>query len=235
MSYCVNCGVELDKSAKKCALCSTPVINPNEKNEPAAAEKPFSETLQLPKSIKKEFVAFAVSVIMLIPNIVMLFLNIFFIRQGFWSIYVLASSLLLWVLFVFPFFAKKRRPYLMWAFDTAAVGGFFFTVFALHGVGAVVTQSTLGIIALISVAVLLLIIWSRYKKHHWTANVIVFLVETTAVSFFAGLLTAYFTGNFNFFIVGIVISVCTLVMTAFFIYCNRSKHIRNWLNKAFYL
>lgn len=235
MSYCVNCGVELDKSAKKCALCSTPVINPNERNEEKISEKPFSENIQLPKSIKKEFAAFAVSVIMLIPNIVMLFLNIFFIRQGFWSIYVLASSLLLWVLFVFPFFAKKRRPYLMWAFDTAAVGGFFFTVFALHGVGAVVTQSALGIIALISVAVLLLIIWSRYKKHHWTANVIVFLVETTAVSFFAGLLTAYFTGNFNFFIVGIVISVCTLVMTAFFIYCNRSKHIRNWLNKAFYL
>ena len=28
MSYCVNCGVELDDSAKKCALCDTPVINP---------------------------------------------------------------------------------------------------------------------------------------------------------------------------------------------------------------
>ena len=85
MSYCVNCGVELDKSAKKCALCATPVINPNEKAEEVSAEKPFSENLQLPKSIKKEFVAFVISVIMLIPNIVMLFLNIFFIRQGFWS------------------------------------------------------------------------------------------------------------------------------------------------------
>ena len=29
MSYCVNCGVELDNSAKKCALCATPVVNPN--------------------------------------------------------------------------------------------------------------------------------------------------------------------------------------------------------------
>ena len=235
MSYCVNCGVELDKSAKKCALCSTPVINPNEKNEPAAAEKPFSETLQLPKSIKKEFVAFVVSVIMLIPNIVMLFLNIFFIRQGFWSIYVAASCLLLWVLFVFPFFTKKSRPYLMWAFDTVSVGCFFFTIYALNSVGAAVTKSTLSIIALISVAVLCLIIWSRKRKHHWTANIVVFLVETTVVAFFAGMLTAYFTGNYNFFVVGIVIAVCTLVMTAFFIYCNRSKHIRNWLNKAFYL
>ena len=33
MSYCVNCGVELDNSLKKCVLCDTPVINPNVKNE----------------------------------------------------------------------------------------------------------------------------------------------------------------------------------------------------------
>ena len=235
MSYCVNCGVELDKSAKKCALCATPVINPNEITEDIVAEKPFAENLQIPKSIKKEFVAFIISVIMLIPNIVMLFLNVFFIRQGFWSIYVGASCLLLWVLFVFPFFTKKSHPYLMWAFDTVAVGGFFFTVYALQGVGGAATKSTLSIIALVSVAVLMLIVWSRLRKHHWTANVIVFLMETTVVSFVAGLLTAYFTGNYAFLAVGIVIAVCTLVMTAFFIYCNRSKHIRNWLNKAFYL
>ena len=30
MSYCVNCGVELDASLKNCPLCNTPVINPNE-------------------------------------------------------------------------------------------------------------------------------------------------------------------------------------------------------------
>lgn len=235
MSYCVNCGVELDKSAKKCALCSTPVINPNETVEEKIPDKPFAENIQLPKSIKKEFVAFVISVIMLIPNIVMLFLNVFFIRQGFWSIYVAASSLLLWVLFIFPFFTKKSHPYLMWAFDTVAVAGFFFTVYALHGVGVATTKSTLSIIALISVSVLLLIIWGRIRKHHWTTNVIVFLSEATAVSFLAGLLASYFTGNYNFFVVGLVIAVCSLVMTGFFIYCNRSKHIRSWLNKAFYL
>ena len=30
MSYCVNCGVELDASAEACPLCNTPVINPKE-------------------------------------------------------------------------------------------------------------------------------------------------------------------------------------------------------------
>lgn len=29
MSYCVNCGVELDKTCSVCPLCNTKVINPN--------------------------------------------------------------------------------------------------------------------------------------------------------------------------------------------------------------
>ena len=30
MSYCVNCGVELESSLTECPLCNTPVINPKE-------------------------------------------------------------------------------------------------------------------------------------------------------------------------------------------------------------
>ena len=30
MSYCVNCGVELDQTAQVCPLCHTPVINPKQ-------------------------------------------------------------------------------------------------------------------------------------------------------------------------------------------------------------
>ena len=33
MSYCVNCGVELEPSLTSCPLCNTPVINPNELTE----------------------------------------------------------------------------------------------------------------------------------------------------------------------------------------------------------
>ena len=34
MSYCVNCGVELEASLKECPLCHTPVINPNQIGQP---------------------------------------------------------------------------------------------------------------------------------------------------------------------------------------------------------
>ena len=34
MSYCVNCGVELEASLKACPLCHTPVINPKQIGQP---------------------------------------------------------------------------------------------------------------------------------------------------------------------------------------------------------
>ena len=45
MSYCVNCGVELDKTAKECALCNTPVMNPREVIA-QNAKTPFPEEKQ---------------------------------------------------------------------------------------------------------------------------------------------------------------------------------------------
>ena len=43
MSYCVNCGVRLDASLKKCPLCNTPVIHPNETAVPTSPS-PFPDT-----------------------------------------------------------------------------------------------------------------------------------------------------------------------------------------------
>ncbi|MBR3768864.1 MAG: hypothetical protein IKL10_11595 [Clostridia bacterium] len=234
MSYCVNCGVELDSSAKKCALCSTPVINPNIVSVESDST-PFSETLQIPKSVKKRFIAFVISVTMLIPNIVMFFLNVFFIRSGFWSVYVLAASLLIWVLFVFPAFTKKTHPYLLWGFDTLAAAGFFYTVFRLHGTQIWILKSILCVTALVSLSVLLLIIWSRRKNRHWTAVTVLVLLESTVVSFLSGLLVTLFSQNHSFLVVGIVIACCTFVLMCFFIYCNKSRNVRAWLNKAFFI
>ena len=41
MSYCVNCGVELDETASFCPLCHTPVYNPNQPVNEASTKNPF--------------------------------------------------------------------------------------------------------------------------------------------------------------------------------------------------
>lgn len=234
MSYCVNCGVELDFTAKKCALCNTPVINPNIKQE-IVDEKPFSDNLSIPAAVKKRFIAFAVSVTMLVPNIVMFFLNVFFIRGSLWSAYVFSSSLLFWFIFVFPFFMKKSRPYLMWLVDTLAAVLYSYFILVLSGSAFSVLNCVIATLIFVSFSVLLLIFWLRRKKRHWTAITFFLLLESTVVSLLSGIIVSVLVDNFKMFVAGIVIAVCTFVLMCFFIYCNRSKHIRAWLNKAFYV
>ncbi len=48
MSYCVNCGVELAEYIKKCPLCSTEVINPNQPYD-FASELPYPEHISTHK------------------------------------------------------------------------------------------------------------------------------------------------------------------------------------------
>ena len=126
MSYCVHCGVELDASAKKCALCGTPVIDPNTVLPQPQQSAPFAEMPFVPKSMHRQFIAYVISIVMLIPNLVCSLANAIFYADGFWSFYINATSFLIWVVFVLPFFTKKLRPYLMWAFDTVAVSFYIF-------------------------------------------------------------------------------------------------------------
>ena len=160
MSYCVNCGVELDASAKKCALCSTPVMNPNI-TEPENVKAPFSETPHIPKKIKTRFVALLASMIILVPNIVCLLINVFIFSDAFWSLYISATSFLVWAIFVLPFFTeKKARPYLMWCFDTISVALYVWFFFAVGNENIDwYLKGMLPIILVISALVLIFMIW----------------------------------------------------------------------------
>ena len=169
MSYCVNCGVELDKSAKKCALCGTRVINPNEPQKKENAEQtPFSEKPFVPAEIKRRFVAYVITMVMLIPNIVCTFLNAIIYKGSFWSFYVSTTSFLLWVLFVFPFYTKKLRPYLMWFLDTLGVCAyvFFFFVMGYEGKEKWYFSTALPIILSAAALTLFFMLWIRRKKQH---------------------------------------------------------------------
>ena len=50
MSYCVNCGVELEKDAKRCPLCTAPVINPFEDGNISRA---YPEKVVLPPKVRR--------------------------------------------------------------------------------------------------------------------------------------------------------------------------------------
>jgi len=88
MSYCVNCGVKLKNSEKKCPLCNTIVINPNKENvyEPA-----YSNVIEKFNSINLSYLVKLIMIILFILALVTVVCNIIISKKISWSIYVVSS------------------------------------------------------------------------------------------------------------------------------------------------
>lgn len=237
MSYCVNCGVELDASAKKCALCGTKVINPNEPQ--TQAQTPFSQTEHIiPAKNTRRFISYIISIIMLIPNVVCFLTNAVFREGGFWSLYVNATSFLLWVLFVFPFFTKKLRPYLMWLFDTAASTLYVYFFFAMgyeRQTAGWFYTCAIPIIASVSLLILAYMIWVKHKKRHWVLKFIGVVCEVAVSSLIIGGVLSNAAKLKYAVDVGLIVFVSCGILALFLIYCYNSKHMRNYLSKRFFV
>ena len=234
MSYCVNCGVELDASAKKCVLCDTPVYHPSKKIE-EEVYTPFSNIPVIPQNIKKKFVALIVTYIFLIPNIVCMFINLFASPENLWFIYVGSTSLLLWVMFVFPFLSRKPQPYLMWAFDTVAVALYTFVFHSQNfGGDKWYFGIALPIILIVSACVLAFIYWDRKRKHHWTSKVLHIFIDLV-ISLSVASVCFFLNEHIVKAEVCLVIDVCCLALVFFWLYANKSRKVRAWLSRKVFV
>lgn len=234
MSYCVNCGVELDSTAEKCALCDTPVYNPL-KNTAEETPTPFAKTPVIPTNMKQKFAALVVSYIFLIPNIVCLLINIFIHSENLWFVYVLSSSLLCWIVFVFPFFTKKLHPYLMWAFDTVAVALYVF-VFHAKNLGGEKWYFGIALptVLIVSLCFVCYLYWHRKRKRHWTSKVLHLFIDMVVVLSVL-CVCLYLANHILTFDIFLVIDVCCLALVFFWLYANKSKKVRCWLSKKLFV
>lgn len=120
MSYCVHCGVELDDTAKACALCNTPVINPNKK-EVDKAVSPFPHEKGQVEVVKSKDLGILLTVIMLATALVCGALNMFVFRGTLWSLAVIGVCVIIWVIMIPAVIYTKQSAYASILFDGAAV------------------------------------------------------------------------------------------------------------------
>ena len=99
MSYCVNCGVELDASATKCPLCDTPVYNPKAP-EPEKQPSPFPKEKGQVEVVKRKDLGVLLTVIVLATAVTCGLLNAFVFRSSLWSLAVIGIVLVLWVIMI---------------------------------------------------------------------------------------------------------------------------------------
>ena len=120
MSYCVNCGVELDATAKNCPLCNTPVINPNEiKLEDPVP--PFPKEKAQVEEIQRADFGWLVSMVCLATAVTCGVLNWLAFKDNLWSLAVIGACVVLWVMLVPAVIYHKWSPYLYVLLDGAAL------------------------------------------------------------------------------------------------------------------
>lgn len=132
MSYCVHCGVELDPSLKKCPLCDTPVIDPN--NIPYfEATSPYPPKKGKVEPARRKDAAIFVSVLFLTISITCGLLNWLVFPRILWSLLVIGFCLVLWVICIPFIFYRKLSPYPAVLLDGLAVAFYLYLISRLTG------------------------------------------------------------------------------------------------------
>ena len=160
MSYCVNCGVELDKTAESCPLCHTPVLNPNELVD-RIGPKPFpTERAEVPPETKWGL-AILISAMLGSMAVCCGLLNLLLRTSHIWSLYVIGAAAMLWIFLVPPLMRRGLSPLVQVAADTAAVGGYVLLIaLDLDGLDWYV-HLALPIVALLGIILLFLVLVLR--------------------------------------------------------------------------
>ncbi len=232
MSYCVHCGVQLDDSAKRCVLCETPVCNPHHPTQDTPA--PYSDRVVLPPQVRRRFSAFVLSMLLLLPNIVCLLTNLLLPSELFWAKYVNITSLLVWVLFLFPFLLKKVPAFVVVLIDSLAVLGyvfFFYMDFDQSGWFLRVAVPTVFVLAL---SAAFTIEWCRHKKPDWPYVLFAIFLEIAVFALVAGI-TLYFHLAANLaLLIGLIVAISGLMSAFFFLAVKHNRHLRAWLSRRFF-
>lgn len=130
MSYCVNCGVELDPTASVCPLCNTPVINPK---APVDRESPppFPLVRREVEPVDRRSLGLLLTGMLGAVAICCGLLNFLaFFPQVPWGWYVAGAAGLIWVWAALPFLVHMKFRYCL-AADLIATAGFLALVAGL--------------------------------------------------------------------------------------------------------
>ena len=175
MSYCVNCGVELNPGAPRCPLCGTEVVNPRQAVD--EMEPDFFPTRRaVVEPVSKRALAFLLTAMLASVSGCCALLNLVLRPHTPWYLFVVGAAAMLWVWLVFPLLARCMPVWGRLTLDVGAVGVYVFLIsLALHG-GAWFRGLAVPLLAL-SAAVVFALSWLLRRGHS--------LLTTAAMALFA--------------------------------------------------
>ncbi len=127
MSYCVNCGVELDASLQSCPLCHTPVINPTELKN-AMPDFPYPQEKGQVEVVKRKDLGLLITIVLSATALSCGLLNLLVFTGTNWSLLIIGICILLFV-FAFPAVIYTKLPiYLSLLFDGIAIAVYLYMI-----------------------------------------------------------------------------------------------------------
>ena len=160
MSYCVNCGVELEASLRECPLCHTPVINPRKAGRDFPPS-PYPDSKGQVEVVKRKDLGILLSVVLSATSATCLLLNLLVFNRSLWSRLVIGICICLFV-FTFPVVFYSKMPLAVALFaDGAAVAVYLYMIAYLTPSTAWFWELGLPIVALVTLSTGIFVFLSR--------------------------------------------------------------------------
>ena len=226
MSYCVNCGVELEASLQECPLCHTPVINPKEINKQRTAS-PYPTDKGQVEVVKRKDFGILVSVVLIATGATCLLLNLLVFNSSLWSLVVIGSCLCLFV-FSFPaIFYSKTPIYLSLLADGISVAVYLFLITFLTDSNEWFWHLGLPIVALLTVLAELFPLLARFLPFNILSCALCIFIEIPAFCVSLELLIRHILERpYRITWSAVVLTVCVIIDIAL-ITILAKKRLRN--------
>lgn len=211
MSYCVNCGVELDESLKTCPLCNTPVVNPNEIPRRKSIS-PFPKEKGQVEEVKRKDIAILFSILLLTIAITCGLLNFLVFDATKWSLLVIGVCMLLWVLFIPLLIYRKINAYLALLSDGIAVVLYLYMITYLTSSEKWFWNLALPITIFVILIAEMLTVCIRQIPRSFLMNMLLFFVTVAVLCVGIELLIDRFLGK-SLWITwsAVVLTVCVII------------------------
>jgi hypothetical protein len=234
MSYCVNCGVELANSEKKCPLCQTKVYNPNEpiKKDIKTPYPPFHP--HNTQKVSKSSIINILTILFLLPVALCIICDLSINRTILWSGYVICSFALLYIFIVPPIASKKVNPVVALCFDGAALLAFLFFIEQVTG-GSWFIPFAMPVTVYFSAAVALITFFALYTKMPGLIITSIVFILIGAFCVFVEVLinTAFHARDHLAWSLYPFVTFCILGGAMIYIYFN--KPLREKLERKFFI
>lgn len=235
MSYCVNCGVELDESLTACPLCATRVYHPEKEEINSKADSPFPKEKGEVEKVSKLDNVIYISALLLSIIITCTLLNVLVFNSVWWSIPVNGICMMLWVFFITAVYSEKITIYVTLMSDLIAIALYLYLISVLSGSNRWFYAIALPIIFVTLFLLELFTFLSKNISYSIMVGTMYFFITVAGISFTTEVVTDLYVNNkLAISWSAIVITVCVIIITIIGM-ALIIRPLRNYISKRFHI